>query len=97
MIAYEDAARRMAEGGYVRMQEGGTPTTGGMFGEFNPDNMVTDPGIGAPPLSTPIEQPTGTGELAGDLNTIQMLEILLPNRYRQSYRNRYRYNNNTTS
>ena len=28
MIAYEDAARRMAEGGYVRMQEGGTPQQG---------------------------------------------------------------------
>ena len=71
MIAYEDAARRMAAGGYVRMQEGGTPTTGGMFGEFNPDNMVKDPGIGGIPPTTPIEPPTGTGELAGDLsNTI---------------------------
>ena len=45
MIVFEDAARRMAEGGYVRMQEGGTPVNTTM-----PNTTVTPP---PPPVVTP--------------------------------------------
>jgi hypothetical protein len=45
MIVFEDAARRMAEGGYVRMQEGGTPVNTAM-----PNTTVTPP---PPPVVTP--------------------------------------------
>jgi hypothetical protein len=45
MIVFEDAARRMAEGGYVRMQQGGTPVNTTM-----PNTTVTPP---PPPVVTP--------------------------------------------
>ena len=43
MIVYEDAARKMAEGGYVSMQEGGTPLYGTVGTPLN--EIVSQPGF----------------------------------------------------
>ena len=62
MIAYEDAARRMAEGGYVRMQEGGLPedSIGTTYSPgFNPETENVD---GSPKTTLPATRPKiGTG------------------------------------
>ena len=43
MVVFEDAARRMAEGGYVNMQEGGTPLYGTVGTPLN--EIVSQPGF----------------------------------------------------
>jgi hypothetical protein len=42
MIVYEDAAKKMARGGVVRMQEGGTPS---LLEEFGGPEILTTPGF----------------------------------------------------